>query len=40
LEGDSKTLMFVNVSPDQEDASQTKNSLDFAESVKQCKIKK
>lgn len=34
LEGDSKTLMFVNISPDIEDAFQTKISLNFAESVK------
>ena len=40
LEGDSKTLMFVNVSPDQEDSNQTKISLSFAEGVGECKIKK
>jgi hypothetical protein len=34
LEGDSKTLMFVNVSPDSDDAFQTKISLAFAESVR------
>jgi kinesin family protein C1 len=40
LEGDSKTLMFVNISPDIEDAFQTKISLNFAESVKECKLAK
>ena len=40
LEGESKTLMFVNISPDLEDAPQTKISLSFAESVSECKHKK
>lgn len=40
LVGDSKTLMFVNVSPDHEDMFQTKISLGFAESVRECKVKK
>ena len=30
LSGDSKTLMFVNVSPDAQDVNQTKISLGFA----------
>ena len=37
LEGDSRTLMFVNVSPDQPDAFQTKISLQFAEGVREVK---
>lgn len=37
LQGDSKTLMFVNISPDEVDASQTKISLAFAEGVRDCK---
>ena len=40
LEGDSKTLMFVNISPDDGDTFQTKNSLAFAEGVRDCKVKK
>ena len=32
--------MFVNVSPDQEDVNQTKISLNFAEGVGECKMKK
>jgi len=40
LEGDSKTLMFVNVSPDLEDMNQTKISLGFAEGVRDVKMKK
>lgn len=40
LEGDSKTLMFVNISPKCSDFNQTICSLRFAEKVKQCKIKK
>jgi kinesin family protein C1 len=34
LEGDSKTLMFVNISPRQADFNQTLCSLRFAEKVK------
>jgi kinesin family protein C1 len=40
LEGDSKTLMFVNISPRVNDFNQTLCSLRFAEKVKECKIKK
>ena len=40
LEGESKTLMFVNVSPDSQDSDQTKISLAFAESVREVKMKK
>lgn len=40
LEGDSKTLMFVNMSPKTSDFNQTICSLRFAEKVKECKIKK
>jgi hypothetical protein len=32
--------MFANISPDAEDASQTKISLDFTESVQNVEIKK
>ncbi len=34
LEGESKAVMFVNVSPDKKDLDQTINSLVFAESVR------
>lgn len=40
LEGDSKTLMLVNISPRVNDFNQTMCSLRFAEKVKECKIKK
>ena len=40
LEGDSKTLMFVNVSPEEVDVNQTRISLNFAEGVGECKMKK
>ena len=40
LGGDSKTLMFVNISPDLDDFNSTKGSLVFAETVRECKIKK
>ena len=39
LEGDSKAVMFVNVSAEKTDLDQSINSLSFAESVKQCQLK-
>ncbi|KAI7735688.1 hypothetical protein M8C21_006018, partial [Ambrosia artemisiifolia] len=38
LEGDSKTLMFVNVSPDQSSVDESLSSLRFAARVNSCEI--
>lgn len=35
LGGNAKTLMIVNISPNQSDAKETQNSLDYAQRTKQ-----
>ena len=40
LEGDSKVVMFVNVSTENSNLEQTINSLNFADQARSCQIKK
>lgn len=40
LEGDSKVVMFVNVSTEKSNLEQTINSLNFADQARSCQIKK
>ena len=40
LEGDSKVVMFVNVSTEKKNLEQSINSLNFADEVRNCQIKK